>query len=173
MEELTRSLTVRYRTLSPARRGLLYTAALLLALFLLALVAPPKGQHPVPPSHSLVGTGGIRNREPLPDDLRDPASHTKEISPGLLSGGYLPEATLLLSQVSLAWPTRLKLPLLPRVCAFAFFPGGNSRPSPRLCGKAAHAWPALGQRPFGHPANPVLGVFLRTFGLKIDWPGGA
>jgi Domain of unknown function (DUF4349) len=63
MKELMRSLTMRFPTLSPASRGLLWTAALLVALGWLVLLALHKGS--VPPSHSPAGTAGIPHRQPL------------------------------------------------------------------------------------------------------------
>jgi hypothetical protein len=90
MEKLMRSLTIRWRTLAPATRGLL-AVALLFALFSIVLLIPHKGRQSVPPSHSPAGTAEIPQGEPhAPDDLRFLAPPTKEpmVPQATVSGGY-------------------------------------------------------------------------------------
>ncbi len=66
MEDRLQSLILRFRALSAVRRGLLYTAGLLLAFFLLVLLLPNRGLQSVPPSHFTVGNAATPKPEDFP-----------------------------------------------------------------------------------------------------------
>jgi hypothetical protein len=77
MEDRPRSLVVRFRKLSPARRGLVLAGSLLAGVFLLFLLAPSRDvphQHvPLAPNR-----GGLNGEILAPDGLRSMGIDTKE-----------------------------------------------------------------------------------------------
>jgi Domain of unknown function (DUF4349) len=63
VEDRLQSLAVRFRALSAVRRGLLYAAALLFAIFILVLLAPRRGAQFVPPATAVPRNAGTPAEE--------------------------------------------------------------------------------------------------------------
>jgi hypothetical protein len=82
MEDRLQPLVRRFRELSAVRRGLLYAAGILCAVFVLVLLAPNRASQPT--AHSRAGNAALPNGQPPPTDWRFPAPSAKEY------GGLVP-----------------------------------------------------------------------------------
>jgi hypothetical protein len=79
MEDRLQPLVRRFRALSTVRRGLLYAAAILCALFLLVLSAPNRRSQFPSSSHPMIGSAGSPHEQlPPPTDWRFPTLAMKE-----------------------------------------------------------------------------------------------
>lgn len=93
MEDHLQSLVLGFRALSPVRRGFLFTAAILSALFLLVLLPINRNTQVKHSGSPVVRNPGTVNQEDLPpDDSGFPFSNSKEtmvtVPPALVSGAY-------------------------------------------------------------------------------------
>jgi hypothetical protein len=82
MEDRLQPLVRRFRELSAVRRGLLYAAGILCAVFVLVLLAPHRASQST--SHSPAGNAALHDGQPPPTDWRFPAPTAKEY------GGVVP-----------------------------------------------------------------------------------
>jgi Domain of unknown function (DUF4349) len=93
MEDRLHQLVRRFRELSAVRRGLLYAAAILCAIFLLVGLAPNRASQ-FPSSHSPISSTGSPNGQPFPATDRLPVPAMKEyeamVASPPVSGPYRP-----------------------------------------------------------------------------------
>jgi hypothetical protein len=82
MEDRLQPLVRRFRELSAVRRGLLYAAGILCAVFVLVLLAPNRASQST--THSRAGNTALPDGQPPPTDWRFPAPTAKEY------GGVVP-----------------------------------------------------------------------------------